>query len=55
MTQVGHVHNEPHDNQRWMCQLRPSEIETWWQRVDMHATTAHKDKTLADIIEERTL
>jgi len=49
-----HAPSDNHFDQEWMKQLMPSEITTWWARVGRHATDAHKDATLADIIEERT-
>ena len=47
---VAHAHND----QGWMRQLFPSELQTWWARVPLRSNDGHKDAVLKTIIKERT-
>jgi len=47
------VQIEAHYDQEWMCQLRPSEISTWWARVPVRSDDGHKNAVLKAIIKER--
>ena len=46
---VAHSHND----QGWMRQLFPSELQTWWARVPLRSNDGHKDAVLKTIIKER--